>query len=162
MTHLARFLRSRGLKTAVILPIVAVTFLIVTINTARACWNIILVECFRDHSPSEWPWDPTPNGQGRWWECCIVNGTTYCYPNIPPTYNRWGLHASRFYDVVLCPEDDHSLWCYGWPVGHDPQYDHYPPNYDTYFLFGPFSLLGGVHLVSADQCLDENRRFAVF
>jgi hypothetical protein len=40
----------------------------------------------------------------------------------------------------MCPDDNQSLWCYGYPNGSDPEFDHYPANYDTYVTFGPMDL----------------------
>lgn len=137
MARLARILRSRGFRAAVILPMVVITFVVVTIDTARACWITILQECF-DRPIPQWPWDPA--GEGRWRPCAVVGNTTYCWPSIPNSVARWGVHSGNYYDVIFCEEDDRSLWCYGYPVSNDPEFDNYPASYDTYVLFGPFSL----------------------
>ena len=151
MTRLARILRSRGLRSAVILPVVTVTFVLVTINVVRACWEHVIVECFApDHYPypSAWPANDPP-GEGNWRVCSICNGSQYCYPTVPPC-GRWGLlTTSTYYDIALCPDDVQSLWCYGYPLGNDPVYNDYPANYDSYATYGPFSL----QTATAARCL---------
>jgi hypothetical protein len=93
---------------------------------AHACWTTIFAECF-NQPPPNWPW-------GNW--------------HVAPPSPRWGVHSGNYFDLLLCPNDDRSLWCYGYPLSHDPEFDDYPANYDTYAVWGPFSLSNA----AAAQC----------
>ena len=123
MMKLARFLHSRRVRAVMVAAVVIAGFSWVALDTARACWNTLLIECF-DRPAVQWPWNPP--GEGSW--------------AVSPPPVHWGIHAADYFDTFFCPDDDQSLWCYGYPPGNDPEFDDYPANYNTYVIFGPFSL----------------------
>jgi hypothetical protein len=140
MKQLARILRSRRWRSLIVLSLASLAFGFVALDTARACWNYVVVECM-DRPSLQWPWYAPPGQQIRAWRVCsVVNGTTYCTPNIPASVSRWHIHNGNFFDILMCPDDNQSLWCYGWPIGNDPEYDHYPANYNTYVTYGRVDL----------------------
>ena len=128
MKQFTRLFRSRRFRVLIFLPLIFAGFVAVSIDTARACWNIVLIECF-DHIPqTAWPWDPAPPGGPVWRQ----------FPGNPQPH--WYPRSVGYYDVLICPDDDHSLWCYGYPIGNHPDFDVYPSNYNTYVTFGPINL----------------------
>ena len=81
---------------------------------------------------------------------CVTIDRTLCFAEQEPDslwhswsqdmQGHWGIHAGDYYDEFCCPNDDHSLWCYGYPPGNDPEFDDYPSNYDSYDIYGPIDL----------------------
>lgn len=139
MKHLARILRLRRTRALVVLSLASVAFFYVALDTARACWNYVVIECM-DRPGTQWPWQAPPASGRAWKVCAVVNGTTYCSPSIPATVPRWHIHVGNYFDVLMCPDDDQSLWCYGYPVGNDPEFNTYPANYNTYVTYGRVNL----------------------
>ena len=127
------------MRGIVVLGLAGILFAGVALETALACWNTVLIECF-DRPINQFPWQ-NPVGSGRVWRvCAVVGSTTYCSPGIPANVARWHPHAGDYFDVLMCPDDDKSLWCYGYPTGNDPEFDDYPANYNTYVTYGRLNL----------------------
>jgi len=132
MLMLRRILRSPVLAT--LLPLAAVLMLAWPERPARACWNLVLQECF-DQVPGAngWVWPfQSPAFSGRWWRR---------NPTLP--YECWGFQ-DRYFSTAMCPHSVQSLWCIGGPAANDPEFDHYLPNYTGYVVYGPFNLAAAV------------------
>jgi hypothetical protein len=105
-------------------------------QTATACWNAILTECF-SNSPQSFPW-VNPVGSGRQWRRS---------PN--PQQDCWGIQEV-VYSVRLqglCGNDIQAAWMQGGTFTYDPDFDRYNPNRTIYMTYGPFSLANATDAV---------------
>jgi hypothetical protein len=110
---------------------------------ARACWTMVLQECF-NRSATQWPWVNPPGGGARWINCAMMNGQMVCWPNLPQNSPlRWGIQSQMF-DQRICGSDQQGAWVIGQPTTEDPRFDGYPPNIDTYMIYGPLNLTNAV------------------
>ncbi|MBI5058689.1 T9SS type A sorting domain-containing protein [candidate division KSB1 bacterium] len=104
-----------------------------------ACWTVALQECF-ERPVTQWPWVNPVGGTARWRNCALMGGQMVCWPSLPPTQPlRWGIQ-SQMYDQRICGNDQQAAWIIGQPTSEDPRYDPYPPNIDTYMIYGPVNL----------------------
>lgn len=133
MLMLRRILRNP--LVPVFLTVLAVTLLLtLPARPAKACWNVVLQECFDQVPTSQgwiWPFQSPPNS-GRTWQ-----------RNPSPPYVTWG-HQRDYYDDAMCQNSIQALWCIGYPTSNDPEFDFYPANYGAYIVYGPFSLATAV------------------
>lgn len=129
MQMLRRILRGPTVPMLLIMTAV-VLMLALPAKPARACWNTVLQECFDQVAgPNGYVWPfQSPAYSGRWWQR---------NPTLP--YYCWG-HQDYYYSTTMCPLSVQALWCVGGPLAMDPRYDFYPPNYQGYCIYGPFSL----------------------
>jgi hypothetical protein len=101
------------------------------LREARACWNIVLVECFDQNPRINWPF-ASPTNSGRTWR----RAPNPCpYPYQP----SWGFQQD-YYDETLCSQSTQALWCIGCPPSNDPEFDNYPRNYGSWVMYGPVNL----------------------
>jgi len=114
MAMLRRILHGeRGFGVVVAAGAMCLLFL-APVPMAQACWQTLLRECFDQNMSTLW--------------------VTASNMNV-----HWGIE-NIYYDTHVCPEDNQAAWACGFPPTDDPRYFPYPPNLNTYLVWGPMDL----------------------
>ena len=114
MPMLRRILHS-GRGSVILFAALAASLLLAPPHVARACWQNVLTECFDAHISPLW--------------AATSNNATF----------RWDVD-NRYFDTHMCQDDQNAAWIGGYVPSNDPQFTPYPPNLDTYLVWGPASL----------------------
>src|SRR5512140_838050 len=98
MPLLRRILRGVGPTALLLASLAAGLMLWPAPKTAKACWNVVEVECFNQILPLTWPWQH-PTNSGRYWVRWPA-----APPTPPPPGITWG-HQRRYFDTHMCATD---------------------------------------------------------